>query len=308
MADHVLPLHNLYALALEFFTSGALGCIQATPAFPGGDRYIAGLQQVDNRFRVALISCGELAGDVVLNEHGGGVLGIGLGVTNQADRTALDPTGGVQARDGFTGGRVDNMAAVVRDNGLLLIERHAVDVLWVVTNCTVNSLYWPVGELAGAGDIAVAVELGAFGANAHDLAVFADNLGRRFEEVDVNLVRCIAWLAHGVAFQCLADQVNGLGLAARSFRCGIVVDVLWRDNNLDGWRLVELLEFLRGVLCLRWAAAAKHVDFLGLVVLEGLVDVVWDFSNQQLIGGLRQDAGNVQRHVADADNGDGLSA
>src|SRR5699024_3269490 len=110
------------------------------------------------------------------------------------------------------------------------------------------------------------------------------------------------------AFQCLADQVNGLGLAARSFRCGVVVDVLWRDDDLDGWRLVEFLEFLRGVLCLRWAATAKHVDFLGLVVLEGLVDVVWDFSNQQLIGGLRQDAGNVQRHVTHANNGDGLSA
>src|SRR5699024_8770535 len=178
-------------------------------------------------------------GDVVVNGRGGRFVGSGLGVADQGDRSGRDPTGGIQARDGFTGGRVDDVAAVVRDDGLLLIERHAVDVLWVVTNRTVNSLYWPVGELAGAGDVAVAVELGAFGANAHDLAVFADNLGRRFEEVDVNLVRCIAWLAHGVAFQCLADQVHGLGLAARSFRCGIVVDVLWRDDDLDGWRLVE---------------------------------------------------------------------
>src|SRR5699024_9415714 len=199
VAGLVLPLHNLAALALELFAGCALSGIAAAPASPGGQRNVAGFQQVNNRFWVALICRGELARKVVLNEHGGGVFGIGLGVANQTNRTALNPAGGVQARDGFTSRGVDDVAAVVGDNGLLVIERHALDVLWVVANRAVDRLDWPIGELTGAGDIAVAVELRALGADGNDLAVFAQDFRRGLEEVDVELVRGIARLAHGVA-------------------------------------------------------------------------------------------------------------
>src|SRR5699024_811546 len=69
--------------------------------------------------------------------------------------------------------------AVVGDNGLLVIERHAFDVLWVVANRAVDRLDWPIGELTGAGDIAVAVELRALGADGNNLAIFAQDFRRR---------------------------------------------------------------------------------------------------------------------------------
>src|SRR5699024_3538293 len=167
VADHVVPLHNLDALALKLFAGCALSGIEAAAAFPGGQRNVAGFQQVHNRFWVALICRGAPACKVVLNEHRGRVLGLGLGVANQTTRTARNPAGGVQARDGFTSRGVDDVAAVVGDNGLLVIERHALDVLWVVANRAVDRLDWPIGELTGAGDIAVAVELRALGADGN---------------------------------------------------------------------------------------------------------------------------------------------
>src|SRR5699024_7771420 len=103
-------------------------------------------------------------------------------------------------------------------------------------------------------------------------------------------------------------QVNRLGFATRSFGSSIVIDVFWCDDDLDGGGLIELLEFLRRVLCLRWPAAAEDMDFLGLILLPRLVDIVWNFGDYQLIGGVGQNARDIQRHVADADNSDGLGA
>ena len=61
-----------------------------------------------------------------------------------------------------------------------------------------------------------------------------------------------------------------------------------------------------GELRLRRAAAAEHVDLAGLVGAQGLVHVVRDLGDVQLIAGLRQNARDVQADVAHADDGDGL--
>src|SRR5699024_11700042 len=128
--------------------------------------------------------------------------------------------GGVQARDGFTSRGVDDVAAVVGDNGLLVIERHALDVLWVVANRAVDRLDWPIGELTGAGDIAVAVELRALGADGKDLAVFAQDSRRGLEEGEVGLCGGIARPAHGVASRGLPPKSHRLGPPATTFRAG----------------------------------------------------------------------------------------
>ena len=48
------------------------------------------------------------------------------------------------------------------------------------------------------------------------------------------------------------------------------------------------------------------MDLLGLVLLQGFVDVVRDFGGEQFVAGLCDDARDVEADVAHADDGDGL--
>lgn len=67
--------------------------------------------------------------------------------------------------------------------------------------------------------------------------------------------------------------------------------------------MVELLELQRGELCLCRAAAAEDAHGVSLVLGQGLVDVVWDLGDFELIAGLGQDAGDVKAHVTHAHDG-----
>ena len=198
------------------------------------------------------------------------------------------------------------MAAVVGHGGLGFVERYAVDGLRVVAHCAVDRLHRPLGEFASTGYSAIAVELSALGLNGGDVAVLAQYLYRGLEEVDIKLVRGIARLAHGVGLQRLAHQVGGLGGAAGLYRSLVILDVLRVDDDLDGRGLVQLLKLLWRVLSLRRAAAAEDVDLLGAVLLKRCVHVIRDLSNQQLICGLGQDAGDVEGDIAHADDGNGF--
>ena len=111
-------------------------------------------------------------------------------------------------------------------------------------------------------------------------------------------------LTDGVALEGLADEVDGLGLAAGALGGLVVVDVLGVDDDLDVLGVVELLELQRGELGLRRAAAAEDVDLLHGGAGEVLVDVVRDLGDLELVGGLGQDAGDVEGDVADADDAD----
>ena len=66
--------------------------------------------------------------------------------------------------------------------------------------------------------------------------------------------------------------------------------------------MVQLLELLRGKLGLRWAAAAEDAHGLSLVLGQGLVDIIGDLGDLELIAGLGQDAGDVQAHIAHAND------
>ena len=99
MLDHLVPLDDLDALAAVRLTGGALGSIQAVPAFPGGHGDIAGGQEVQDILRIALGGWLQVAGLVIGDEHGGGVLGIGLGIADETYWAALNPAGGVEAGD-----------------------------------------------------------------------------------------------------------------------------------------------------------------------------------------------------------------
>ena len=117
-------------------------------------------------------------------------------------------------------------------------------------------------------------------------------------------MRSLLRLADGVLLEHLAHEVLGLGISASLQRGFVVVDVFRVDNDVDSRGVVELFQLLRGELCLGWAAAAKDADGLCLVLLQGLVDVVRDLGDVELVARLREDAGDVEANVAHADDGD----
>ncbi|CAB0701562.1 hypothetical protein FRC0028_02086 [Corynebacterium diphtheriae] len=115
---------------------------------------------------------------------------------------------------------------------------------------------------------------------------------------------CSFWFAHGVVFECLAHEVLGFGLASCGDGGVVVVDVFGVDDDLDGGGVVEFFEFEGAEFDLCWSASAEDVDGGGLVVFEGVVDVVGDFGGVEFVGGFGKDAGDVEAYVSDADDGD----
>ena len=109
-------------------------------------------------------------------------------------------------------------------------------------------------------------------------------------------------IADGILLEHLAHQVGGLALLARGQRGLVIVDVLGGDHNINGLGMVQLLELLWGELGLRWAAAAENAHSLSLVLSQGLVDIIGDLGDLELIAGLGQDAGDVQSHIAHAND------
>ena len=96
---------------------------------------------------------------------------------------------------------------------------------------------------------------------------------------------------------CLFDSI-----AARDGL--VVVEVLVVHDHVDVAQFAELAQLERRELHLHRAAAAEDVHIRHRRRLQDLVDVVGDLSRQQVIGVLREHAGDVERDVAVADDGD----
>ena len=86
----------------------------------------------------------------------------------------------------------------------------------------------------------------------------------------------------------------------------VEVEALGVHDHLDVGRVVQLAQLHRGELGLRRAAAGEDVHVGRALGLQPLVDVRGDLGRQQLVGGLGEDAGHVERDVADAEHGDVL--
>ncbi len=243
----------------------------------------------------------QAAGRVVLQEVRDRLVRIALGVADEADGAAPDPAGDVRRLQVLAG--FDDAAALVGDGAGVDVPRQLGQFVGEVAHGAVDGLHVPVGEGAGALDVAGAVELGALGAQAHDLAVLAEDFGGRLEEVQEQFVRAVAGVADRPVLQGLGDHVRLLVGAAGGDRALVVVDVLGVDDDLDVGRVVELAQLHRAELRLRRAAAAEDVDLQRLVGLEPVVDVRRDLRGEQLVGGLGKDAGDVEGDVADAEDG-----
>ncbi len=117
-------------------------------------------------------------------------------------------------------------------------------------------------------------------------------------------MRAVADVADRPVLQGLGDHVGLLVAAPGRDRALVVVDVLGVDDDLDVGGVVQLPQLHRAELRLRRAAAAEDVDLHRLVGLQALVDVRRDLGRQQLVGGLGEDARDVQGDVADTEDGD----
>ncbi len=240
---------------------------------------------------------------MVVEEAGDGLVGVALGVADQADRAALDPAGDVdRGLVAVVGGQ--HPARPVGDGAGGRVEGQLGQLVGVVADRPVDGLDVPVGDVAGAADVAGAVQLGALGAQPDHAAVLADDLLRGLEEVQEELVRAVADVADGPVLQGGGDHVGLLVAAPGGDRPLVVVDVLGVDDHLDGGRVVQLAQLHRAELGLRRAAPTEDVHLDGLVLRQAGVDVGRDVGGQQLVGGLGQDPGHVQGHVADPEHGD----
>ena len=299
--------------------------IQAVPALPRGVGDALLLEESLDGLQLRLLRVKADAVGSILQQVGDGLVGITLGVADQADRAAADPAGGVHARQALAllglrvggtrnardaiGGRPlgEHATTDVRQHVLTLIPRQARLLVGLVAHGAVDRADRPLGELAGARDRAIAIELGSFGDECGHAAFGVSlNLNRGLEEVDVQLVRSALRVGDGVLLQAGADHVLNLGRAAGLLGTLVVLDVLRVDNDLDRVGIVELLQLQRGELSLRRATAAEDVDLLGLVLLQGIINIVRDLGDLQLLAGLGQHAGDVQADVAHADDGDGV--
>src|SRR5699024_6407837 len=111
-----------------------------------------------------------------------------LRVADEPDRPTLDPAGRVDALDVLAVG-VEDAALGVGDDTATVVERHVRELGPEVADRPVDGLDGPVVELARALDGAVALERGALGAQPDDLAVLAEDLRGRVEEVQVQATR-----------------------------------------------------------------------------------------------------------------------
>ena len=277
--------------------------VEAVPAVPRGERDVLGLEQLDDRVFRRVGGVEQCAVTHVFDDALDGLVGVALGVTDEADRATLDPPGCVQT--GEVGAVVVDASCLIGDDAGLRVERDVGQVVRQVADGAVDRGDVPVGVLAGRLDVAGAVELGALGAQADDLAVLAEDLDRALEEVQEELVdRAFLGLTHRVVLDDRRDLVGDLGTATGDGRALVVVDVLGADDDLDVGRVVELLELERRELRLCRTAASEHMDLDGLVGLEALVDVGRDLGGEQFVAGLCQHARDVECDVADADDGD----
>ena len=248
----------------------------------------------------------QQAGVGVGHEVGDGLLRVGLGGADEAHGAATDPAGGIQAGQRLAV-LAEDAAALVGDDVPLGVEGQALDGAGGISDGAVDGLDGPVAVLAGAGDVAVAGQAGALGAQADDVAVVVgeDLVGRR-EEVDVDAVGGgeVLRLLHRVPLKGLDDLALLVGGGQGRLRALVVLEVLLVDEDVDVGLLAELAQLQRGELHLSRTAATEDVHVGDRGLLERGGHVRGDLGGHEVVGVLGQDAGDVQRDVADADDGD----
>ena len=180
---------------------------------------------------------------------------VGLGVADEADRTALDPARRVQ-----TGDRVAPDASTTRPSTFGMTPRRSskgasTHGRAVVADGAVDLLHRELAQLAGAAHTAVARRLGALEAHALD-AVRPEHLDRRVVEVQVQAPARAGRLARAPAVRMRSMTFSWLFGAAAGSACG---EVLVVDDDVDIRHLAELAQLDGRELDVGGTAAAEDV-------------------------------------------------
>ena len=202
---------------------------------------------------------------LVVDDVTDGLHRVGLGVADQADRSALDPAGRIHAGHTVVGVLPQRLTLVVRDHAVALVERHARQRRPEVAHGAVDRLDGHLPDLAGADHAALAVGPGALPAERRDAAVvIRDDRERLRVEVQVQTTGCLSpgvvdrgALAPGL--QHAVDHHDLLVAGDRSTRRVVVVEVLVVDDHVDVAQLAEFAQLEGRELDLGGAAAAEHV-------------------------------------------------
>src|SRR5699024_2541597 len=210
-ADHLLALDDLDAgarLAVGVHRGGAEGLlvlVQRRPSVPGRVLDAAVVEQVEDRIVLAHGGGGEGAGLEVLEQAADRLEGVGLGRTDQAHGTALDPAVGIEAGQHGAVGRGD-AAGRIGDHAAAGVVGDARQLRAVVPDGAVHGAELVVDHLARALEVALGVQAGALEAHPGDVAVLAQHLDRPVPEVHVQAA------AHGAALA--VGRLLAGGLAA----------------------------------------------------------------------------------------------
>ena len=132
-----------------------------------------------------------------------------------------------------------------------------------------------------------------------------DDLDRGLEQVNVDATRGCVFLRihHRVARQGLHDLTLLVRRAQRLLRALVEVEVLFRDDDVYVRHLAQLAQLQRRELHLGRATATEHVHVGDRILSKGLGHVGRNLRLEHILGVLGQDASHVQRHVADAQDG-----
>src|SRR6056300_509983 len=113
-----------------------------------------------------------------------GLYGIGFGVANETNRSALNPASAIDTRD-VRPALVQHPALVVSNNTLDIVKRDCIKFAPEIADRSIDSLNFKLSHLACCPDASGAIELRALKLNTRNLAIGANNLPWRREEVQV---------------------------------------------------------------------------------------------------------------------------
>ena len=122
--------------------------------------------------------------------------------------------------------------------------------------------------------------------------------------VDATRGRVLLRVRHRVARQSLDDLTLLVRRAQSLLRALVEVEVLFRDDDVHVRHLAELAQLQRRKFHLRRAATTEHVHVGNRVLSEALGHVGRHLCLEHVLGVLGQDASHIQRHIANAQDGD----
>ncbi len=231
--------------------------VEVVPSVEVGELHPAAAQQLENVVLVG-VGRGPPVG-LVVDDVFDGLHRVALGVTDEANRTTLDPTGRVDAVHLLVV-VVENLTLAVGDHTTLLVEGDAVEGRTEVADRAVDGLDRQLADLSGSANATLAIRLGALVPEAaHTSVVTRGDLERLGEEVQMQTTRGGAGLGGAPLGEDTVENKHLLVGGDRGASSLVVVEVFFVNDHVDVAQFAELAQLQRGELHLHGSAAAEDV-------------------------------------------------